>query len=186
MTRGIRAFAIALAMFACPAPAADAAEYDPDNALELAVKAAFLYKFGVFIKWPDSVFTAPDGPFDLCVVGGRPIGPLLDRAVANQRYGDHPVVVSQLTETARAEQCQLLYIATDDPRIAVQFLAPVRDLPVLTVTNAMRDEDAKGIINFVVADDRVRFEIDGAAAARSGLVISSKLLSLAVGAKAGP
>jgi hypothetical protein len=186
MTRVILACAIALAVVACAAPPADAAEYDPDNSLELAVKAAFLYKFGFFIKWPDSVFTAPDSPFDLCVVDGHAIGPLLDRAVANQRYGDHPVIASQLAETSRSSQCQLLYIATDDPRTAVQLLAPVRDLPVLTVTNAMRDDDAKGIINFVVSDDRVRFEIDGAAAARSGLVISSKLLSLAVGAKAGP
>jgi hypothetical protein len=41
----------------------------------------------------------------------------------------------------------------------------------------------KGIVNFVIVDDRVRFEIDDAEAARRGLRISSKLLSLAVSVK---
>ncbi len=52
--------------------------------------------------------------------------------------------------------------------------------PVLTVTDGATDPAAKGIINFVIADDRVRFEIDNSAALADGLTISSKLLSLAV------
>jgi hypothetical protein len=38
----------------------------------------------------------------------------------------------------------------------------------------------RGIINFVISDGHVRFEIDKGAAAVNGLTISSKLLSLAV------
>jgi hypothetical protein len=41
------------------------------------------------------------------------------------------------------------------------------------------ERDAKGMLNFVIADNRVRFEIDDKTAADSGFVISSKLLSLA-------
>ena len=51
---------------------------------------------------------------------------------------------------------------------------------MLTVTDAATDPAAKGIINFVIEDDRVRFEIDNSTAAAGGLTISSKLLSLAV------
>ncbi len=38
----------------------------------------------------------------------------------------------------------------------------------------------RGMIDFVLKDARVRFRIDPRAAERSGLTISSKLLSLAV------
>jgi hypothetical protein len=54
---------------------------------------------------------------------------------------------------------------------------------VLTVTDSARDEPARGIINFLIQNNRVRFEIDNGAAAESGLTISSKLLSLAVSVK---
>jgi hypothetical protein len=36
------------------------------------------------------------------------------------------------------------------------------------------------MVNFVLRDNRVRFEIDEISASQSGLMISSKLLSLAV------
>jgi len=42
------------------------------------------------------------------------------------------------------------------------------------------------MITFVIASDRVRFEIDEARAVRSGLAISSKLLSLAVSVRPAP
>jgi len=51
---------------------------------------------------------------------------------------------------------------------------------VLTVTDSMTDPRSKGIINFVIDNNRVRFEIDNRAAAENGLTISSKLLSLAI------
>jgi YfiR/HmsC-like len=51
---------------------------------------------------------------------------------------------------------------------------------VLTVTDGAADPDNRGIINFVISDGRVRFEIDNLAAEASRLTISSKLLSLAV------
>jgi hypothetical protein len=50
---------------------------------------------------------------------------------------------------------------------------------VLTVTDAEEEPRATGIVNFLVVDNRVRFEIDQRAAAENHLVISSKLLSLA-------
>jgi hypothetical protein len=48
------------------------------------------------------------------------------------------------------------------------------------VTDARPDARAHGIINFVIEGNRVRFEIDLNAAAENHLLISSKLLNLAV------
>lgn len=54
---------------------------------------------------------------------------------------------------------------------------------MLTVTD--QAEGAGGIVNFVLRENRVRFTIDPRAAAENGLAISSKLLSLALDARAG-
>lgn len=68
-----------------------------------------------------------------------------------------------------------------------QALAAMKGAPVLTVTDEATHPADRGIISFVIADNHVRFDIDDAAAAQSGLVISSKLLSLAHAVKSrGP
>ena len=55
--------------------------------------------------------------------------------------------------------------------------------PVVTVTDS--GLKAHGVISFVIEDNHVRFDIDDAAAAAGGLMISSKLLGLAHAVKRG-
>jgi hypothetical protein len=162
------------------------ARADDPGSLELAVKATFLYKFQPFVTWPAEAFPSPAAPFTLCVVGNHPFGSLLDKVVEGQRAGNREVTVRRLTTVSPDDHCQILYVGADDPVVARQLQVPVAGTPVLTVTDSIRDSSAKGMINFIIADNRVRFEIDNAAATRSGLVISSKLLSLAVSVRSSP
>jgi len=166
--------------------AAPQARADDPAALALAVKAAFLYKFEPFVTWPAQAFPAPDSPFNLCVIGADPFGAVLDRAVDGQETAGHRVAVVRLTLLSRDAHCQMLYIAPAASPAARELEAAVDGTPVLTVTDSIGDPSAKGMINFVIVDNRVRFEIDDAAAKRSGLQISSKLLSLAVSVRPAP
>jgi hypothetical protein len=49
----------------------------------------------------------------------------------------------------------------------------------LTVTES-EASDRRGMVNFVLQDNRIRFEIDDAAAAQNGVEISAKVLKLAL------
>jgi hypothetical protein len=89
-------------------------------------------------------------------------------------------VVRHLDALGRNQDCEIVFAAGSDAQPVAAILAAVRGMPVITVTDGVRDPRAKGIINFVIVDNRVRFEIDDQAAAENGLTISSKLLSLAV------
>jgi hypothetical protein len=73
-----------------------------------------------------------------------------------------------------------MYVGSPSGTNPADILEQVRGRPVLTVTDAERDPSAKGVVNFVLDSNRVRFEIDQAGAAEQGLSISSKLLGLAV------
>jgi hypothetical protein len=149
--------------------------------LEYAVKATFLYKFAAFVEWPPAAFASPTTPIDLCVALYDPFGGLLEQAAAGQRVGERPIVVRRLAASEPMSDCHILYLGAGAGMEAVaEALATVRGTPVLTVTDAARDPRATGIINFVIENNRVRFEIDDRAAAENGLAISSKLLSLAV------
>jgi len=148
--------------------------------LETAVKATDLYKFAAFVEWPPSAFAGPAEPAVLCVAGDDPFGPLLDQAVRGQRIGDRPIVVMRLDRVERGAACTILFAAPSRRQPPAEALDRVRGQPVLTVTDEAGDPAARGMIDFVLRDGRVRFRIDPRAAERSGLVISSKLLSLAV------
>lgn len=150
------------------------------SALEYAVKAAYLYKFGFFVEWPPATLAGASAPMNLCITGSDPFGPTLEEVIGDQRIQDHPINVRRtLAEDGHAD-CHILFIGGSDVELIDRIVASVSGLGVLTVTDLAYPTDTIGIINFVVKDNRVRFDIDERAAHESGLVISSKLLALAL------
>lgn len=148
--------------------------------LEYAVKAAYLYKFGPFVEWPVAAFESATSAMNVCVVGYDPFGDVLDETMRGQRIGERPVAVLRLATVDRDSGCHILYAAGSDAQPVADILAAVSGAPVLTFTDAARDPREKGIIHYVIHENRVRFEIDDQSAAENGLTISSKVLSLAL------
>jgi hypothetical protein len=172
-----------VAMFALACAGGPAAAQD--RSLEYAVKATYLYKFVPFVVWPSNAFVAPASPFDICIIGDASFGVLVTNAVAGQSVGQHAIVVRRVSTLSEEGTCHVLFIGSGDRAVVSAALLAVRGKPVLTVTDgAPSGED--GIVNFVLRDDRVRFEIDLEEAARNGIAISSKLLSLAVDVRSPP
>ena len=153
------------------------------SSLEVAVKATYLVKFAPFVGWPDSAFAAPSSPLVLCVVGD-PFAGAIDQAAAGQLDGTHPITVRHVAAAERGLPCHMLFTAGSPQQSVESGLAAMRGAPVLTVTDLPVAAAPKGIINFMLQNNHVRFQIDSGEAARDGLRISSQLLSLAVNAGA--
>src|SRR5882762_927900 len=66
------------------------------NLIEMTIKATYLCKLAVFVTWPPNAFPAADAPLVICVQGGDPFGPLLERATVGQAIGSHPVFVRRM------------------------------------------------------------------------------------------
>ena len=153
--------------------------------VEYSVKATYLYKFAPFVEWPPGTFAAPGDPLVLCIAGVDPVGALVDEAARGQAIGGHPILVVHQRAQAGEPTCHILYVAARGA-LAQAALDRVRGTPVLSVTDAAQDARTQAIINFVVQDNRVRFEIDQNAADENHLVISSKLLNLAIRVRPKP
>ena len=160
-----------------------AALADSAPSLEYPIKATFLDKFGDFITWPAE---APPVPaFNICVLGEDPFGPLIDQTLRGQVMGGRPVALMRPRSVEDSQSCHIVYLGKTDRTATI--LAALAGRPVLTVTDATSwNGTPRGIIHFVVADNRVRFVIDDAAAAQGGLVISSKLLGVAMAVNPRP
>jgi hypothetical protein len=154
--------------------------------LEYGIKAAYLSKFAAFVEWPDKTFATADSPINVCVAGADPFGTTLEQVALGQRVGGHPIAVRRLGAIAAASGCQIAFLGGSGEQSVTQALAATHGEAVLTVTDAAADPRDHGIVSFVIVNDRVRFEIDNSAAEQNHVVISSKLLSLAVAVKGTP
>jgi hypothetical protein len=143
-----------------------------------AVKAAFLPRFARYVVWPGPALPAAGAPFQLCIVGGDPFGPMLDHAAASELIDGHSVAIRRMTSADRAAGCHLAFVQGAGPIDTSRLLLALRGQPILTVTDG-RAGQTRGMIHFTIVGGRVRFLIDEAAAAEHGLSISSRLLALA-------
>lgn len=142
-----------------------------------AVKATFLYRFASFVDWPSGTFSADDAPIRLCIAGAEPLRSAAASQASGQMINGRPIQIVRLSSSLNAPQCHVLYVTG---ALSDDALRAVRQLPVLTVTDAATGANDRGVIHFAVVDNRVRFHIDEAQAAESGLTISSRLLSVAL------
>ena len=149
------------------------------TALEKEVKATYLYKLAPFVEWPPRAFPSSNAPVTICVVGDDPFGPMLDQAVEGKTRGARPIVARRLERASPEAGCQIVYIAGSRQQSVADALHALEGAPVLTVTDA-EPAERRGMVNFVRQDNRIRFEIDEAAASQCGVTISAKLLELAV------
>ena len=145
---------------------------------EYDVKAAFLYNFGKFIEWPNGSFTSTNSPLLIGIYGDNPFGSDLSTVVQGKIINGHPVVARQVS-FSELKNCQILFICRSEQKNLKKILTALDGAGVLTVSEEMDSSQSGVIINFIVQDDRIRFEIDNSAAEKVGLKISSKLLILA-------
>ena len=146
---------------------------------EYQIKAAFLLSFAKFVEWPAGKFHSDQDALQICVIGEDPFGKDLDETVAGKAVNGRPVAVHRMREASRARECHVAFVGLAQPQEFREALQTLNGAGVLTVGESDAFRGADGIINFVLEQNRVRFEINPAAANRAGLKISSKLLSLA-------
>lgn len=146
-----------------------------NGSVAAAVRATYLVKFAHYVAWPASAFSAPTAPLLLCIVGRDPFGAAIDAAARDERVDQHPIVIRRLPAMDRTVGCHIAFFAAG---AAAQGLAATDGTPVLSVTDS-GDTRARGVLTFALRDGHVGFDVDDRLAARGGLAINSRLLSIA-------
>lgn len=149
-----------------------------DEAVEYQVKAAFVCKFGNYVEWPREALGGPGEPLRIGVMGPDAVVAEFRHTAQVASAAGRPVEVQRLTQPELPEGLHAVFVARAMAHQAAAVLAAARGRPILTVTE-FDAGDTAGMINFVVVDDKVRFDILLPAALQSGLKISVRLLGVA-------
>jgi hypothetical protein len=143
---------------------------------ENQVKAAYLYNFAKFIKWPDSAFADERSPLVIGVFRQdgfvEMLMPLASRSVRNR-----PIVIKPLDTLMQLQGCHLFYISESVPHDSV--LKALENMPVISVGEGKNFAAQGGVIQLIMVRGRLRFIINLDTAKNNGLQIDAQLLSLA-------
>src|SRR5258708_1074863 len=157
MTRWLRACAFSIVVaagLASPRPAQADAQAD-----EYRVKAAFLYKFGGYVEWPDRSFARADSPVAIGVVGADALADEAAQIVSGRNVNGRPVPVRR--------------------RRPGDSLAGGKGQGVVRVGGGEEGLELGSMINFVVVENKVRFDVAPPPSESDNLKISARLLGVA-------
>lgn len=146
---------------------------------EYHVKAAFLYNFAKFVEWPAETFTGSNDLF-LCVIGQDPFGESLDHLVAGKLVRGKKISVLRPEKNGNLNRCQILFISSSEKDRLKEIQKEIKQAHILTVGEIDQFAQAGFVINFVLEQNKIRFEINPSAAERMGLKISAQLMKLAI------
>ena len=147
--------------------------------IEYRIKAVALLNFAKFTHWPASAFPRPGSPFVFGIKGDDPFGNSLTEALQGETISGHPVTAQPLKAEDQGYHCHLLFIGRSEATKLRGILKNLEARSILTVSDMEDFVGQGGMIQFVLHENRVRFDINSSAAAKSDLKLSSKLLSVA-------
>jgi hypothetical protein len=148
---------------------------------EQRIKAAFLYKFLSYVEWPASAIADDDAPIVMGVMGADAIADELRSIVASRMLGRHPIEVRTLgAGQALPPTLHVLFVGRDDASLLARLVPLAQRRAILLVTAFADGLDRGSVINLLVRENHVRFEVSLDAAQRSGLKLSSRMLAVAV------
>jgi len=159
------------------------ASADQGTSSEHRVKAAFLYNFAKFVRWPAESFGSPEDPIILCILGVNPFGEAL-KTIKNKVVRGRPLLIRKIRETGKTgaekiKDCHILFISISETKNIPGILSAIRGRPIMTVSDMERFARHGGVIALFRMKNNIRFEINLEAARQNNLKISSRLLKLA-------
>lgn len=160
---------LAAAMAQPATPAALPTDYE--------VKAAFLYNFAKFVRWPDD---AAGGPrFVVAIVGDDPFGAVIDRAFLGKTVLGRAVEIRRTRVVREAATAQMAFIGSSERAHLAEVLGAFKGGSVLTVGDMDRFTDGGGMVGFRLKDSSVKFELNLRELKQARLQMSSQIIRLA-------
>jgi hypothetical protein len=144
-----------------------------------SVKAAFVYRFLAFVEWPEQAFASADAPMVIGVLGADALAHELEEVVANRRIDERAIEVRRVDVAHALDGVNVLYVGEQASSALTGLAARAARASVLVVSDFADALDEGSVINLLVVDNRVRFEVSLEAATRSALRLSSRLLGVA-------
>jgi hypothetical protein len=146
---------------------------------EYAVKAALLFKFLRFLEWPEAARPRKGDPFRIGILGNDPFEGHLEKAVSGKTVDDHPITIVRSHDVHDVQTCPVVFICNSKKDDLEKILTAMGNVANLTVADTDGFAERGVMINLVLREKKVKFQINYEAAREVGIEVDAQLLKLA-------
>lgn len=139
--------------------------------------AMYIYNFTRYFEWPEE---AKSGEFVIAVVGDDVLFNELESIVAGRMVGTQKISVQNHKNVTDVTSCHILFLAENPSRRMNNVVEQMNSYPTLFITSLDGATRNGSVINFIVRDQTMRFELHRTNATVKGLQVDSRLDNLAI------
>ena len=163
---------VLLAVFACLVSAALA--QDPDYVVK--AKMLVLFTQPQYANWPAAAFSDASSPFVIGVLGDESVGGKLESMAGKQSVGGRRITIRRAKGPEDLKGCHVVFIGKSESGRASSILSALAGSSALTVSDAENFTQQGGVVGFFLKGENVRFHINGSAARRAGVNLTTQFL----------
>ena len=152
----------------------------PDQGEEFAakIKVAYLYNFTKLIEWPND---SKQGNFIVGILGSNlTLVGELNKMAASKMVSTQKIEIKNISSAAEAAQCHIVYILPDNSSQLGELVNKVKSSSILIVTENQGLVKQGSGINFVVIDNKLKYELNKQNIENHKLKVGSQLETMAV------
>ncbi len=140
-------------------------------------KSMFTMNFIRYIGWTDE---AKQGDFVIGVVKKPELISYLKTQSSGKKFGYQTIVIKEFKSVEEVTNCQIIFVGRSAgfKKNALVLKQKVNNKHTLIITESEGAVKSGSMINFVIRDDKMKFEVSESNAAAFGLKFSSSLLSM--------
>lgn len=140
------------------------------------IKSVFIYNFTKYIEWPKNY---REGNFIIGVIGDESLKKELISMAQIKKVGNQKIEVVEF-DPEKIEKCHILVLSRDKSHLFDLVLKKTKKLSSLLITEGNGLATAGACINFIVVNNRLKFEMNKKNIEDRGLKVNSALESMAI------
>jgi len=147
------------------------------NATITKYKSAFMINFIRYVGWP---VEAKEGDFIIGVLKNKAIAQHLKSQTTGKKFGFQNIIIKEFSNVDEVTNCQIIYVSNivNFAKKYSEIVTKLNNKNTLIITDQNGTTRDGAMINFVVVDNKLKFEVSSANAEKFGLKLSSSLVSM--------
>jgi hypothetical protein len=137
----------------------------------------FIYNFSRLIEWPAAYRT---GNFVIGILGTAEVANELELYTKGKKVGTQNIEVIRYKAPSEIQNCHILFIPFARTKQISEVIAAMNSKSTLIIAEKSGALDEGAAINFVIMNDKMKFELKPENASKYGIKFSSKLQEMSL------
>lgn len=154
-----------------------ALQREADKDTVAVIQASYLYNIAKLVEWEDAKYRK--GNFIIGVLSNSNVYSELVKKYQSKSIGNQPIEIQKLLQPSDAERCNILFVGRDNLALVSDVYERMKSTGTLVVTEYTDALEDGSVINFMVVNNTLGYELSLANAVNHGLKVGSTLKQMA-------